>query len=167
MKLKQLYIIHFTLYIALTLSFCALAQEKSGSAEATYTLRSTVGLPAVGKVGDGAKTILSGLGFAQPSAELAKQPVESQRPLVFGINSIAPNPFNPTCVVEFETAEENDVKLEIFDISGRLAATPLNEELQPGRYELTFDGADKPTGVYLFRLSQGGKSVTKRVVYLK
>ena len=92
---------------------------------------------------------------------------ETKRPFVFGINLTSPNPFNPTCKIEFEVESGAPVTFEFFDILGRTVDTPIrNEAMTPGRYELTW-GGDLPSGTYFARLSSGVKSVTKRVVYLK
>jgi hypothetical protein len=91
----------------------------------------------------------------------------NSRPYVFGINSTSPNPFNPTCAIEFEVESDAPVNFEFFDILGKVVDTPIRgERMTPGRYRLTW-GGDLPSGTYFARLSSGEKSVTKRLVYLK
>ena len=97
-----------------------------------------------------------------------------KRPFVFGINSIAPNPFNPTCAIEFEVESDATgatgapVTFEFFDILGRKVDTPIRgEAMTPGRYELTWGGTDLPSGTYFARLSSGDKSTVRQIVYLK
>ncbi len=90
-----------------------------------------------------------------------------KRPFVFGINSTAPNPFNPTCRIEFEVESDTPVTFEFYDILGRIVDTPIRgESMTPGRYELTW-GGDLPSGTYFARLSSGDKSTVKQIVYLK
>jgi hypothetical protein len=92
---------------------------------------------------------------------------ETKRPYVFGINTIAPNPFNSACRIEFEIEKEGAVLLQFFDILGRIADMPINGEIMPpGKYALTW-GGNIPTGTYFVRLSTGESSIVKRVVYLK
>ena len=92
----------------------------------------------------------------------------TKRPYVFGINSTMPNPFNPTCAIEFEVESDAPVTFEFFDILGRTVDTPIrNEAMTPGRYELTWGGTDLPSGTYFVRLSSGAKSTVKQIVYLK
>lgn len=82
--------------------------------------------------------------------------------------SVYPNPFNPTTEIEFEIPDKAPVNLEVFNILGVKVEKPIdNSEFEPGKYNYRWNGKDKPTGVYFFRLSQGEKSITKRVVYLK
>jgi len=91
----------------------------------------------------------------------------TERPFVFGINSISPNPFNPTTSIEFEIEAEGEVNFEFFDILGKVVDAPIRgEAMEPGRYKLTW-GGDLPSGNYFARLSSGGKSTVKQIVYLK
>ena len=91
----------------------------------------------------------------------------TDRPYVFGINSISPNPFNPTTSIEFEIEDNNEVTFEFYDILGNVVDAPIKgEAMEPGRYELTW-GGDLPSGNYFARLSSGGKSMVKQIVYLK
>jgi len=48
------------------------------------------------------------------------------------------------------------VKLVVCDVLGREVRTLVDEEKQPGRYSVTFDASNLPTGVYLYRLSVSG-----------
>jgi len=92
---------------------------------------------------------------------------ETKLPYVFGINSASPNPFNPTCAIEFEVENNEPVTFEFYNMMGNRIDTPIdNERMAPGRYKLTW-GGDLPSGNYFARLSSNGKSVTKRIVYLK
>ncbi len=50
---------------------------------------------------------------------------------------------------------------------GRKVATLVNEEKQPGNYEVKFNGANLTSGVYLYRLQSGSFSLTKKFVLLK
>ena len=93
---------------------------------------------------------------------------ETKRPFVFGINSTMPNPFNPTCAIEFDIESDAPVTFEFFDILGRTVDTPIRgETMTPGRYKLTWGGTDLPSGTYFARLSSGNKSTVKQIVYLK
>jgi len=92
---------------------------------------------------------------------------ETKLPYVFGINSASPNPFNPTCNLEFEIDTEGIVTFEFFDILGRCVDKPVDGKMMsPGRYKILW-GNDFSSGTYFARLSSPGKSVTKRIVYLK
>jgi hypothetical protein len=59
------------------------------------------------------------------------------------------------------------VTLKIFDITGREIATLVNVPLEPGSYEVTFDGSKLPSGVYFYKLTGGEFTDTKRMILLK
>jgi len=101
----------------------------------------------------------------QPPADDEKQ---AARPFTFGIKSVNPNPFNPSCDIEFELEQEGRVKFEFYDILGNLVAAPLrNQIMGEGRYRLTWNGGELPSGTYFARLSSSGKSEVKSLIYLK
>ena len=83
-----------------------------------------------------------------------------------------PNPFNPTTKIKFEIPsnvkrEMSNVKLIIYDILGKEIQTLVNEQLQPGTYEVTFDGSNLPSGIYFYQLRTGDFVNTKKLILLK
>jgi hypothetical protein len=59
------------------------------------------------------------------------------------------------------------VKLTIFDILGREVTALVNETLNPGKYEVEFDGTNFPSGVYFYKLETEYYTNTKRMVLVK
>ncbi|MGH2574128.1 MAG: T9SS type A sorting domain-containing protein, partial [Ignavibacteria bacterium] len=55
----------------------------------------------------------------------------------------------------------------VYDIIGREIATLVNEQLQPGTYEVDFDALNYPSGVYFYKLTAGDYKDTKKMVLLK
>jgi len=78
-----------------------------------------------------------------------------------------PNPFNSMTNIKFEVRSSKLIKLVVFDLLGREVKTLVNEELQPGTYEVKFDAGDLPSGVYFYKLLTGDFSETKKMLYLK
>jgi hypothetical protein len=78
-----------------------------------------------------------------------------------------PNPFNNTSNLKFEILNFGNVKIIVYDIMGREVQTLVNETLQPGTYETTFDGSMLNSGVYFYKLTSGDFLETKRMVLLK
>lgn len=84
-----------------------------------------------------------------------------------------PNPFNPSTTIHFSVAEKTQhVKLTVYDILGRLVATLVNEQKSPGNYTIPWDGrilGNQPaaSGTYLYRLSIGAFSQTRKMLLLK
>ena len=83
----------------------------------------------------------------------------------FKLNQNHPNPFNPNTKISFDLPKSSFVKLQIFDIDGKLVATLINDSLNPGKYEIQFDGTNLASGVYLCKLeTEGFSSVNKMIL---
>lgn len=83
-----------------------------------------------------------------------------------------PNPFNPTTVIRFALPSRGIAKLEILNILGQTVRILLNSEYPAGLHAVIWDGNDSrgnpvASGVYLYRLSTGEKSLIKKMVILK
>lgn len=80
-----------------------------------------------------------------------------------------PNPFNPTTKIKFDVPEKNttNVSLSIYDISGKSVATLVNEKLNGGTYEVSFDGSNLSSGTYFCKLIAGSYSNVKKIILAK
>lgn len=89
-----------------------------------------------------------------------------------------PNPFNPKTKIKFSvpagvekyhtsTNSVTGMSLRVFDVLGKEIATLINEEKQPGIYEIEFDGSNLPSGVYFYRLEISNHSSTNKMLLLK
>ena len=87
-----------------------------------------------------------------------------------------PNPFNPTTKIKFTVpsvissgAEQSQiVSVRVFDILGNEVAILVNEEKEPGTYEVEFSSvAGQASGVYFYQLRAGSFIQTKKMVFLK
>ena len=86
-----------------------------------------------------------------------------------------PNPFNPSTTIRYsipavETEHSSslqNVTLKVYDILGREVATLVNEEQQPGNYEVIFNANRLASGTYFYRLSSGTFVKTMKFVLLK
>lgn len=100
--------------------------------------------------------------------------------LFTGINSIGseipseyrllqnyPNPFNPSTVISFDLPKSSFAKLTVYDALGRELAVLVNENLNAGRYEYTWDASAYASGVYYYRLTAGSFTESKKMSLLK
>lgn len=78
-----------------------------------------------------------------------------------------PNPFNPTTQFGFRIADFGLVRLTVFDAIGREVEVLVNQQLQPGTYEINWDASVYPSGVYYYRLEAGDFSETKKMILIK
>lgn len=93
--------------------------------------------------------------------------ISSEIPSVFSLSQNYPNPFNPTTKVKFEIINSEEVKLVVYDILGKEVQTLVNERLQPGTYETSFDGSKLTSGVYFYKLITNEFSETKKMLMIK
>lgn len=93
--------------------------------------------------------------------------ISSEIPEKFSLSQNYPNPFNPTTHVRFEISDLRFVKLIIFDNIGREISTLVNEHLQPGTYEVEWDGSNYSSGVYYYKLVAGEFIETKKMILIK
>ena len=80
---------------------------------------------------------------------------------------IYPNPFNASATVRFDLPQAHQVRLGLFDITGRLTQTLANGTFDAGRHSLMMDGQDLASGVYLLVFEAGNVRLTRKVVLLK
>ena len=83
-----------------------------------------------------------------------------------------PNPFNPQTTVAFALDSPQHVKLEVFDVRGRLVRTLANGPLPAGNHERKWQGRDTKnqgvaSGVYVIRMTAGRTVEFTRVSLLK
>ena len=93
--------------------------------------------------------------------------VENNKPEQFKLEQNYPNPFNPTTHFAFRIAERGLVTLKVYDLLGREMATIVNEELQPGTYNMTWNASSMPSGVYFYRLQAGIFTDMKKMILMK
>jgi uncharacterized protein (DUF1501 family) len=76
-----------------------------------------------------------------------------------------PNPFSRNTTVSFNS-KGGTVTLQVFDISGRLVKTVLEENFAPGRHETTIDRAGLAAGNYMYRLTNGSDQSIKKMIVI-
>lgn len=128
------------------------------------------------KNGSGWITGNSGLIMSTNDNSTGIKKIVTEIPRNFNLHQNYPNPFNPVTKIKFEipkygfptgTFGNDKIVLKVFDILGKEITTLVNEKLQPGTYEVIFDGTNLPSGVYFYQLRAGDFSETKKLILLK
>jgi glycosidase len=78
-----------------------------------------------------------------------------------------PNPFQSSTSIEYELAETGLVRLNVYDVLGREVAVLVDEHQPAGAHQVRFDAAALPSGVYVYRLSTGGRTHTQRMALVR
>jgi len=95
------------------------------------------------------------------------QPISNEVPSGFSLAQNYPNPFNPNTKIQFSISKSVFAMLTIYDITGRVMAILVNEDLKPGIYEVEWDASHRASDVYYYKLEAETYSETKRMVLLK
>ena len=84
------------------------------------------------------------------------------------IDRVYPNPFNPTTTIQFVLASQARVRLQVFDLSGRMVAELANKSFTSGSHYVNWNATNQSSGVYLLRLETGNGIVqTQKLTLLK
>lgn len=78
-----------------------------------------------------------------------------------------PNPFNPVTKIQFNVPKSGFVNISVFDLTGRLITTLIKKNMNPGIFEVSFDGSNLPSGVYFYKLQSGDITITKKMTLVK
>ena len=90
----------------------------------------------------------------------------------FRLQQNFPNPFNPTTTITFDLPENVRVRLEIFDVAGRLICTLVNKHRNAGSHQVVWNGQDDTgntvaSGLYLYRLQAGDFVQSRKMLFMK
>ena len=88
-------------------------------------------------------------------------------PAEFGILPNYPNPFNPTTSIRYALPEASQVRISVYDVTGKLIKVLADGVQDAGTYEVVFDGSDLASGVYLTRMETPQGIFMKQMVLLK
>ena len=92
---------------------------------------------------------------------------EENIPESFQLFQNYPNPFNPTTTLSFVIGYSSFVSLKVYDVLGNEIATLVDEEKTAGKYEVSFNSTELPSGVYIYQLNSGNYIQTRKMVILK
>ncbi|HRE42102.1 MAG TPA: M12 family metallo-peptidase [Ignavibacteria bacterium] len=98
------------------------------------------------------------VGLTNNSTEIAER---------FYLNQNYPNPFNPTTKIKFGIKESGFVSLKIYDVSGKLVSSLINQNMNTGVYTIDFDGSQLSSGVYYYELKTSNFIQTNKMLLIK
>ncbi len=78
-----------------------------------------------------------------------------------------PNPFNPSTVIAYQIPEETHVRLNVYDVAGRRVSALVDEMQPPGEYRVNWDATEMASGIYIYRLSASGHTLTRRMTLIR
>ncbi|HUV37534.1 MAG TPA: T9SS type A sorting domain-containing protein, partial [Patescibacteria group bacterium] len=95
-----------------------------------------------------------------------------EAPLAFFLDQNVPNPFNPSTTIRYFLPERCRVTLQIYDIAGRRIACLVDRMQDRGQHHIVWNGTDMNgdpagSGVYLYRLTAGKESISRKMILLR
>ncbi|MBU0508216.1 T9SS type A sorting domain-containing protein [bacterium] len=78
-----------------------------------------------------------------------------------------PNPFNPGTQITFDLPENGLVTLKVYNLVGQEVVTLVSGSLSAGRHIVSFDARDLPSGLYMYKLTAGEFTATKKMLLMK
>jgi hypothetical protein len=88
-------------------------------------------------------------------------------PIAFRLYQNFPNPFDPNTKIKYSIPQSSQVVIKVFDVLGNEIETLINEEKPVGTYELIWNAANVPSGVYFYQLRAGDFTAVKKMILLK
>ncbi len=89
------------------------------------------------------------------------------------LNQNMPNPFNPITSIQFSVPDNaGPVELHVYNVSGRLVRTLVDDELTAGPHSVVWNGKDDSgrslaSGIYFAKLTAGGETAERKMALLK
>jgi hypothetical protein len=91
----------------------------------------------------------------------------NELPTVFKLYNNYPNPFNPSTSIKYDVPKNTFVKLTVYDVLGKFITNLVNQEMQPGRYEVVWDAKNYASGTYLYKIEAGDFTDVKKMTLVK
>ncbi len=88
-------------------------------------------------------------------------------PSAVGVAQNFPNPFNPTTSIQYSLPTSGYARLEIYDIQGDVVDVLVDGQVSAGDHLQVWNASRRPSGTYFYRLSFGGRSITKAMVLIR
>ncbi|MFA5403463.1 MAG: T9SS type A sorting domain-containing protein [Ignavibacteria bacterium] len=91
----------------------------------------------------------------------------TQLPKEFQLYQNYPNPFNPVTSIKFDIPNSSFVTMKIYDVLGKQIADIVNQDMEPGRYEVNWDGTNLASGIYFYRIEAKDFTKVMKMVLIK
>jgi plastocyanin len=83
------------------------------------------------------------------------------------VTSHHPEPFNPSTQIIYTLPAAGFVQLNVYNLRGARVATLINGQVPTGQHQVQFDAGNLPTGLYIYRLTAAGQTVSGKMMLIK
>ena len=88
-------------------------------------------------------------------------------PSLITLGDAYPNPFNPSTTFDLQVAVAGHVSLNVYNLKGNVVGSLINNTIDPGNYNITWDASNLSSGVYLLRAQTANSIATQKVTLVK
>jgi hypothetical protein len=92
---------------------------------------------------------------------------ENELPSEFSLHQNYPNPFNPVTKIGYSLNKSGLVRLNVYDVLGRLVKTLINQHQDAGNHSVEFDAGGIASGTYIYTISVNNFITSKKMVLVK
>ena len=89
------------------------------------------------------------------------------QPRMLELHGNFPNPFNNSTLISFRLLQDQQVRVDVYNLLGALVVTLLHEPLVAGYHQIEFNGSRHPSGVYIYRLTAGVNTVSRKMMLVQ
>ena len=139
----------------------------------SLALNGTIAQPDAGALTGGTLAVRGGFWAAAgiTATGVEETPGAALVPASFQLSAGAPNPFRGRTAIRFDLPRDARATIRVYDVTGRLVRTLVDDALPGGRHSATWDGADRggsrvASGVYLVRMQADDFGATRKIVRL-
>jgi hypothetical protein len=98
--------------------------------------------------------------------------LDADQPLTASVTAFAlhpafPNPFNAVTQLRFDLPSPGQVRIDLFDVTGRFVRALVDDKLAAGSHTIEADLTGAASGVYLVRLQSGSFTASRKIVLIK
>ena len=114
---------------------------------------------------DSGKVIIDYIRLAADASVVEEKP--APRPSAFRLDQNYPNPFNPLTTIRYYLPKNSQVKINVYNSSGRRVTELVNKRQNTGEYQVVWRADKLASGVYFYRLEASGLILTRKALLLK
>ncbi len=104
--------------------------------------------------------------FCRADVDAAAEPGRALLPQAQALE-VWPNPANAIFAIRYDLARAGNVRLRVYDLTGRLTAELVNAHAEAGTHTLSWNAANYASGLYFLRLDAAEGALTRKLLLLK
>jgi hypothetical protein len=92
---------------------------------------------------------------------------EAGIPATYTLQQNYPNPFNPSTSIAFSMSRTGFVSVTVYDILGREVSTLVNDVMEAGTHQVSWNASRMSSGVYFYKMQSGSFVEMKKMMLIK